>query len=140
MRRQPVILALLLLAAPFVAAKPNPETEKVWVSMQPVDCLGNPWEKNWLAHHNNQTNKYPRAQELQIMKGFFYKKGVTILDYRTKPYVKGDPLCKTCGCPRGDTLLLAVHGAEVPIMRTFGFTDPVADEDLDKKPAKHAHP
>jgi hypothetical protein len=131
------VTALLGLSCLSFARGRKPAEDKIWVSMQPVDCLGNPWEKNWLAHHKNQVTKYPRSQEIDILKGFFKKNGITILDYRTKPYVKGDPLCKTCGCPRGDTLLLMVHGVDVPKIRTFGFGDPVPDDVLDKTPPKH---
>jgi len=78
------------------------------------DLLGNLWEKDWLVHHKNRGDKYPRSKEVTLIKDYFRRKGAPLLDIRVKPYMKGEPLCQTCGCDRGDTLFLLVRGNTRP--------------------------
>ena len=115
----------------------------VWMVIRPVNCLGNPWEKDWLARHKNQGTKYPRTKEIDVIRAFFKKRGATVLEIRSKPYLKGDPLCKTCDCPRGDTLFLLVNSHDTPKLVHYGFTDRFPEEPPEKsssheKSSKHA--
>jgi hypothetical protein len=105
------------------------EQGKVWVIIKPLQCLDNPWEQDWLAKHKRKIAKYPRQDERKIIKAFFAAKGVTVWDIRSRPYVQGTPLCKTCGCARGDTLYLSVNGSNVPLMKSLGY-DRILPEDV----------
>ena len=115
----------------IAAAKSIPSNDKVWVIVRPVQCLGNPWEKEWLAHHPHQDAKYPRAKELDLMRKFFSKKQVRIHDVRRKPY-EGQGVCQTCACARGDVFYFLIYAEDVPQMVNMGYTEriPAADVPL----------
>lgn len=98
---------------------PAPTGPRVWVLVKPLQCLGNPWEQDWIAHHK-KSEVYPQRDEQQIMKNFFARNQVQILDIRVRPYA-GGPLCQTCDCPRGDTLYFLVSSDQAPLLKPFGF-------------------
>ena len=108
-------------------------TDKVWVLVRPVQCLGNPWEKQWLAKHNNQGSQYPRQKEFEIIKAFFIRKNVPIFDFRVKPYMKGESLCAACDCPRGDTLYLLIHAEDASKMVRLGYTERLPTKEVPQK-------
>lgn len=115
-------LAIALLLSPAAEAKRS-LSDKVWVIIRPKQCLGNPWEKDWLAKHHNQTVKYPIRQEGSIIKSFFASKQIPIYEMREVKYIKGDPLCQACDCPRGDTFYLMIQASDAPKMVKFGYTE-----------------
>jgi len=55
-----------------------------------VTCLGNLWEKDWLVHHKNRGDKYPRSKEVTLIKDYFRRKGAPLLDIRVKPYMRAN--------------------------------------------------
>ena len=42
------------------------ETTTVWVTIDPIQCLSNPWEQDWLASHDNDYDAYPRDEESRL--------------------------------------------------------------------------
>jgi hypothetical protein len=127
------LISLVWVLSPTgVEAKSKLKDDNAWVIVKPVQCLGNPWEKDWLGKHKNRVDKYPRAKEFDIMKSFFKKKGVPLLDLRIKRYVNGDPLCQACDCPRGDTLYFLLHEDDVPKMIRYGYTDRIPADEVPK--------
>jgi len=98
---------------------PAPIIPRVWAIVQPLQCLGNPWEQDWVAHHE-KSEVYPQRDEKQILKAFFAQNQIQILDIRVRPY-DGGPLCQTCDCPRGDTLYLLVSAENAPLLKSFGY-------------------
>lgn len=116
----------------FADVAPVVTDEKVWVAVKPVQCLGNPWEKDWLERHPNEN--YPIQDERKILRAYFGANGVTILDIRRKPFVQGTHLCQTCNCERGDTLFLSVNASEAPLLRTYGYDKVLPDHMLRQKP------
>ena len=125
-------VALVSLSVPLEAAK-APMTDKVWVVIRPVQCLGNLWEKDWLGKHNNQGTKYPRQKEFELLRSFFKMKKVKILELRVKPYRRGDALCQACDCPRGDTVYLLIRAEDVPKMVRLGYTERLPANDVPTK-------
>jgi hypothetical protein len=138
-RKIPFLLTFSLFLVPASShAKINTASDKVWIVIRPVQCLGNPWEKFWLANHNNQGHKYPYKKEDNVIRDFFYKKKqIGVYQVRIQRYKKGDPLCHTCDCPRGDTLYLLVLADDVPQMVAMGYTERVAAADVPEAPKKH---
>ncbi len=116
---------------PFMTDDPN----KAWVALQPVQCLSNPWEKDWLKAHKNKGTKYPMRDEVNVMKAFFTKKGFFIHDLRIRPYMHDKPLGRACNSPRGDLLLMLVNREDVSLLMHYGFqsTIPTASEAPQKK-------
>ena len=140
MKHRRGVASLLLVAAVSLGgfcfpawARKKPLQDTVWVVVRPVTCLGNPWEKDWLARHKNRSDKYPQTKEASILKAFFKRKGSPVLDLRVKPYMKGDPLCQTCDCSRGDTLYLLVSGEAATRLTRFGYTERIPSEAVPKQ-------
>jgi len=134
-RRYPalgIIVFLLLGGLGFIAsnagAKKKPLEENVWVVVRPVTCLGNQWERDWMAHHKNRGDKYPRNKEVSLMKNYFMRIGSPLLDIRVKPYMKGERLCQTCGCERGYTLYLLVRGDNSPKLARLAYAERIPAE------------
>lgn len=116
-----------------VTAKNQPPPDRAWVIIKPLQCLGNPWEKEWVASHPKQGPRYPSRKDAEVIKSFFDRKGIPIHELRIQRYVKGDPLCMTCDCPRGDTLYLLINAQHAPKMVRLGYTERVPAELVPKK-------
>ena len=101
---------------PSKAASTGP---KVWAIMRPLQCLGNPWEQDWVAHHKKSA-VYPQREEKKIITDFFGRQQIHVFSIRLRSY-EGGALCQTCDCPRGDTLYLLVDAEDAPLLKTFGF-------------------
>jgi len=92
-----------------------------WVAIDPIQCLGNPWERDWLERHDNDYDSYPRDWERRkrIILNYYRKLGVGIQDitaHRTMEVV-----CEACCCPEGYTLYLYVDDKDVRTMLALGF-------------------
>ena len=33
---------------------------QTWVAIEPIQCLGNPWEQDWLDNNNGEYDAYPK--------------------------------------------------------------------------------
>ncbi|MBN1275353.1 hypothetical protein JXA12_03605 [Candidatus Woesearchaeota archaeon] len=105
---------------------PN-EDGKTWVQIDPVQCLGNPWEVDWIGSHDDDHSAYPgdvhtselEQEEVQIIKGYYQEQGVTIFDVRSE--WTHEVVCEACSCPQGYTLYLLVSDSDVDKMRELGY-------------------
>ena len=84
----------------------QPIKNNIWLTMNPIKCLGNPWEFDWLKNNNNQYNKYPTGnatkidtEEIIILKNFYAQQGINILNTKSTPLEK--EVCNTCSCDQG---------------------------------------
>jgi len=94
---------------------------RTWVAIDPVQCLGNPWEMDWLAHHANDYLAYPRDidSQLAIVREYYARIGVDIDQSLSVP--NGLGVCDACSCPRGDTIYLHVRDRDLRTMLVLGF-------------------
>ncbi|MEE9466260.1 MAG: hypothetical protein V3W14_11895 [Candidatus Neomarinimicrobiota bacterium] len=95
------------------------ENERIWVSIDPIQCLGNPWEQDWLLAH--EYDEYPRDQwdQLRIFREFYEDQGVEIHGIEvTFPH---EVVCGACFCPRGDRISCLVDEADLPAFLGWGF-------------------
>lgn len=98
-----------------------------WVAIEPIQCLGNPWEQAWLADHDGDHDAYPKdptspglePAELEIIKDYYRERGVTVSQGRNVP--KFEAVCLACTCPEGHTLYLRVRDEDVATMVSLGF-------------------
>jgi len=94
---------------------------RTWVATEPVQCLGNPWERDWLERHGNDYEAYPRdpASQNAIVREYYARFGVDITDIVSIP--KYQVVCAACSCPRGDTFYLYVRDRDVGTMLFLGY-------------------
>lgn len=94
-----------------------------WVSIDPIQCLGNSWDQDWLVQHDNDSSQYPHdeAGQLRIFGEFFEEQGVII--YQTVVTFPYNATCDGCGCPRGDRISCLIDEAGLPTMLEWGFTE-----------------
>jgi len=107
------LLALFTISCnrDFATLQPDP----VWMATEPIQCLGNPWELDWLESHNWNYSGYPKdtttpglePEEFAIIRDFYNRRGVTV--FKAKTVQKYDTVCATCSCPAGHTLYLKVR-------------------------------
>ncbi len=124
-----MILAALLLL--FFACRSNKEgnaREKIWMQTEPVQCLGNPWEQDWLATKGRKYEDYPKGDprvleeaEKEIIRSFFEKEGIRIYKVEGVSFPDSVMLCDACDCPQGYTLNVLIAPADSARLRNFGF-------------------
>ncbi len=94
---------------------------RTWVAIDPVQCLQNPWELDWLASHANDYLAYPREidSQLIIIRLYYAGLGVDVDEALSIP--NGLGVCDACSCPRGDTIYLHVRDRDLRTMLILGF-------------------
>ncbi|MGI0009544.1 MAG: hypothetical protein ACRD92_07995, partial [Nitrosopumilaceae archaeon] len=97
--------------------------QKTWVEIDPIQCGGNPWEKDWLESHPDDYLVYARLiskEKIDMITNYYKKLGITIFDTKLVPW-ENVAVCESCSCPAGYTLSLLVSNADVDKMREFGY-------------------
>ena len=100
--------------------------DRVWVATEPIQCLGNPWEQDWLASHDGQ---YPKdyskpglePEEIAIIRDYYERQGVTVFRVTTRG--KYEVVCAACSCPEGYSLYLEVQDEDLEEMLSFGYRE-----------------
>ncbi|MDD3190669.1 MAG: hypothetical protein PHI66_03185 [Candidatus Pacebacteria bacterium] len=103
------------------------ESGKTWVQIDPVQCLGNPWEIDWTKSHDNDYYGYPadihtpelEQEEIQIIKNYYQKQGIAIADVRSE--WTHEIVCTACNCPQGYMLYLLVSDSDVDKMLELDY-------------------
>ena len=92
-----------------------------WVAIDPIQCLGNPWERDWLEKHDYDYGSYPRDWKLQkqIIWNYYRRLGIGVHDITA--HWTMDVVCEACCCPVGYTLYIYVHDKDVQEMIALGF-------------------
>jgi len=108
-------------------------SEDVWVEIDPIQCLWNPWEKDWIENRENNFSVYPRnihtlwvdQEEINIIKEYYKKQGFTIIGIKTltfeEKFGKKVGLCEACNCLDGYTLYLLIPKEDVDKIIGLGF-------------------
>jgi hypothetical protein len=132
--RNSIIFLLLAIAAISSACNGSKqaaaeEGPSVWMETDPIQCLGNPWEEDWLSKQGREYGDYPignprivEKEEMEIIMDYFKGKGVTVYEVSSKPYPEDMAVCDACTCPAGYTLYLRVPEKQSSILEDFRFT------------------
>jgi hypothetical protein len=122
------VLLVLAMAGCQAQDATTSSPEGIWMETDPVQCLGNPWEKAWLSNHNGDYGDYPKGkprevepQEATIIKDFFEAEGIGILDLDWQSYPEDAMVCDACSCPQGFTLYLKVKEQNRKALEAYGF-------------------
>ena len=94
---------------------------RAWVAMAPIQCLGNDWEQDWLAAHDDDYAGYPGDPDGRsgIITDYYGRQEVEVLEVVREPW--GGGVCLACSCPAGFTLYLMIPEEDVPTMENLGF-------------------
>ena len=124
-----VVLALCALCMMSCTEEDTTRSEpgRVWVALEPIQCLGNPWERDWLESHNWDYSGYPKdptapglePEEFAIIQDFYDRAGVVVFEAETA--LKYEAVCLACSCPEGHTLYLLVSAESVQKMMELGY-------------------
>lgn len=100
----------------------------VWMETDPIQCLANPWEEDWLSKPGRDYGDYPignqrvvEEPESEIIRDFFKRHGITVYEVISKPYPDDMAVCEACTCPAGYTLYLRVPLSDTEKLSTFNF-------------------
>jgi len=132
MRTPLIILALFLciiLSNSCITDDSNDDWRggTVWVSTWPIQCLGNPWEQDWIDSHGGDPADYPfdpntvglDPEEIEIIKNYYQTLEIAILD--VKDADAGVAVCAACSCPAGYILYLKVNVTDLAGMEELGY-------------------
>ncbi|MFQ6678134.1 MAG: hypothetical protein ACE5D0_07395 [Fidelibacterota bacterium] len=109
-----VIFVILIFSA---SCNKGPKKEIVFID--PIQCLGNPWDADWLESH--KYNEYPQTESgrLQIFEDYYNKQGITMYDvYSEWVY---NAVCDACFCPTGERYYCTVDAGDVDFLLESGF-------------------
>lgn len=101
--------------------------ENVWIEGYPIQCLGNPWEQEWLEKNNNNHAAYPqsRQDQLRVMKDYYARQGKTIFEAKILTFEElfGENvgICAACDCSDGYALYLLVPQKDVDWWLNFRY-------------------
>ena len=121
-----VALALVLLTACHeeeVLLSIDPVTdsqeEGLWLYIDPIQCLGNPWDLDWLLTHDY--NDYPQTESgrVAIFRDYYTGQGLVIHEVRVEQAYEG--VCGACGCPTGERYFILVDEADEGAFLDLGF-------------------
>lgn len=82
-----IILPFLVLV--LFSTQACDQGNRVWVIIDPIQCLGNPWEQAWLEEHDDDYDAYPKSEgdRRKIFVHYYEIKGVEIDKIKqTYPY------------------------------------------------------
>ncbi len=98
------------------------DANREWVTIDPIQCMGNTWEQDWLEKNNDDYELYSKfsdSQRLQIFEQYFENLGIEIYKLeQTYPY---DATCAACFCPRGDLIHCFINENDIDQMLSLGF-------------------
>ena len=98
------------------------DEDSVWVVISPVQCMGNPWERDWLERDGNTQSSWielTAEEKINIFTEYYSVVGVEIEEVQVS-YWEGD-VCAACNCPRGDLLHCLIDRKDQEVMIELGF-------------------
>lgn len=123
-----ILISLLLFFAPEAMAEGAGDASSVWLEIDPIQCMGNPWEAGWLEENSGVRDEYPTDDQEQdkLIRAYYEGEGVKVRDLKRTYFTEtiGEvTLCLACSCPAGYTLKLLVPGVEIKRMQGLGFKE-----------------
>lgn len=90
-----------------------------------VQCLGNPWERAWLAAHPGEQFPTNEPARRDIFEAYWRVQGIDVADVRRERYLKEDEVvCQACTCPTGFEWRVRVAQDKVAAALALGFRPP----------------
>lgn len=94
-----------------LAPKEPTPAELETIEINTVQCMGNPWEQDWLKTHDAEQYPPKQSEEAkQIIKAYYEKLGFTVYSVDFKKIA--DVVCLACSCTEGYVVVLTVARAD----------------------------
>jgi hypothetical protein len=125
------LLVLLLVSGCKIDGPVDPLITRkcAWVAIDPIQCMGNPWEQEWLEEHPGEFYPLELEDILPIIIDYYERQGITIADSRI--LWTHNSVCLACSCPAGYTVYFLVPKRYVPKMLDLGFRIESPEETVD---------
>ncbi len=114
-----LLLLVLVLSGATCSGKETWNENTIWVKIEPIQCLGNDWEQDWLK--NNAGQRYRDQDEETVVRNYYEKLGVKVFEFKKEK--TSEVTCASCSCPTGWTISLRVYKDDVNKMENLGFQE-----------------
>ncbi len=111
-----ILIAVVVVGAGVIVwfAFQKPAEANVWVSIDPVQCQGNPWDSEVVPEGSEGDEKIEITQ-------FYMKQGIEVLAVESEQI--HEIVCMACSCPRGDRIYLHVSETDAEQLIAQGFVE-----------------
>ncbi len=124
-----IIFIFSILAYPNIISN---NKNQIWLEINPIKCLGNPWEFHWLKNNPSQYADYPGIKNnninkfgIELLKNYYKNKNINIINVESIPFKNQNNInlasCTACSCPQGYTLYVLLHANDVKKMLELGW-------------------
>ena len=122
-----ISIVTLIFANAVNGCAPVKEKTKMWVSINPVKCLDNAWEQDWVnksgltgeESFRGYKNYLDKTGEKQIVIDYYANIGITVYNYTNEKI--SDVVCEACECQRGDRVSLLILYNNLSKMQKLGY-------------------
>jgi hypothetical protein len=94
--------------------------QKIWVEIDPIQCMGNPWEKDWWDSHDEYYSR-DHLEQIGVIKNYYEKQDIEIFDARIGTWGGEIAVCEACDCSDGYTLYLLISESDVDTMVNLNY-------------------
>ena len=89
-----------------------------------VQCLGNPWEADWLASHAGQQFPSDDLTRTMVFESYWRAQGTDVTGVQRRRAPSGDVVCAGCNCPSGFEWVVRVPPGQAAAAMARGFRQP----------------
>lgn len=96
--------------------------DRQWVTIDPIQCMGNPWEQAWLEENNDDYQLWAAMDDLEklnVFKQYYENLGIVI--HRLRQSTPYEATCLACSCLRGDRIHCYINEDDTQQMLKLGF-------------------
>lgn len=111
-----------------IIKNPLKANENVWMKIDEIQCLENPWEADWIEKNVNRYETIDNVKDAyfvqiqeRIITKYYAEKGITIIDLKRTD--EGEALCNECSCPSGRVLRVYVSSSDAEKLKELGFKE-----------------
>lgn len=127
-----LLLSLLLVSSCKTDGPIDPPMIRkcIWVAIDPIQCMGNPWEQEWLEEHPGEPYPLELEDMLPIIIDYYERLGIVIAD--SSILWTHNSVCLACSCPAGYTVYFLVPRRYVQRMLDLGFRIESPEQTVDR--------
>ncbi len=115
-----IIIGILGVGGSILLWTCNEQETKTWLYIEPIQCLGNPWEQEWLKTHDYEEYPQNKSEQLKIVTDYYHEQGVDIHDIYSR--IVYDAVCDACSCPTGERIYCLVQEQDIDFMLAEGWS------------------